>query len=670
MPKTYELQLEDYWRIIKRRRAVVIATFILITGTIFIHTVRTSPVYEATATIKIEKQPSPAEKETYWYSDFIETQMEVINSREVALEAATLAGLIQERMPKEKQEALLEQFRGVGTKKRGRTNVIDLSFSSNDPEKAAWTVNMVAKAYQSWSRKDHNEQAKTVREFLGKQLQETGEQLQAKEEALRKFKEDSPLGASISSYNDRLVDLELELNAMLEEYTYQHPDVVVHLAKIGNLKSKIGKYPELELEYSRLQREVANLQGIHSGLKGKYEDAKTEEAKNISGVTLLNIARVPTAPIAPNVSKTTTVGGVIALILGMLLAFVKENIDTSISTIEEVENFLQIPVLGVIPEMVSEKVPTKKMERLKGYLSLLSPRLFRRSSTHDVTDIQEVRKMVMLSGEAHHFAPTEGYKTLRTNILFAVGEKKGQVFEISSSGSREGKSLTSLNLSLTLAQNGHKTCLVSADLRRESICRLLGISKEPGLVDILTKDLPWQETIRTTTDFLLGEVNPDRFLQTMGIDNFYLLPSGRLPINPAEVLASKGLDKLFQQMRAQFDFVIVDTPPILPVADPSEIASKVDGVILVYQVGRTARGALKRATIQLANTGAKVLGVVLNNIKASEMRMSPTYYYYYKEYYDPEEKLVKERVKQKRVQRHWWQRFFATSSKQVPPPTP
>ncbi|MBI4223420.1 MAG: AAA family ATPase [Deltaproteobacteria bacterium] len=674
MPRTYELQLEDYWRIVKRRRVIVIATFVLITGAIFIHSAQTVPTYEAVTTIKIESQPGLAEKETYWYSDFIETQMEVIHSHEVGMEAATHAGLIKEGMSKEEKDAVIGPFMGVTTTKRGRTNIIDILATSSSPQEVAQIVNMVARGYQSWSKKDLNEQARTVREFLEKQLQETGDKLKDNEEALRLFKEESPLGASISSYNDRLVDLELELSTKLEEYTYQHPDVVELMAKIENLKARIGRYPELELEYNRLSREVTTLQGIYAGLKTKYEDAKTEEAKNVSGITILNIASVPEAPIAPDVARSTMVGGLIALILGILLAFVKENVDTSISTIEEVEDFLQIPVLGVIPEMVREENPEKKWERLKQYFSLISPRLFRRSSTRDVTDIQEVRKMVMLSGETHHFAPVEGYKTLRTNLLFAMGDKKGQVIEITSSGSREGKSLTSLNLSLTLAQNGHKTCLISADLRRESICRILGINKDPGLVDVLTKDMPWQEAIRSTTDFLLGEINPDRFMQTMGIDNFFLLPSGRLPINPAEVLATKSLDKLLHELRAHFDFVIVDTPPILPVADPSEIASRVDGVIIVYQVGRTARGALKRAKMQLANTGAKVLGVVLNNIKAAEMRMAPTYYYYYKEYYGPDEKLLRERIKRKREEKHWWDRFlpgaFKQESKKIPPPAP
>ncbi|MBI4124637.1 MAG: CpsD/CapB family tyrosine-protein kinase, partial [Deltaproteobacteria bacterium] len=160
---------------------------------------------------------------------------------------------------------------------------------------------------------------------------------------------------------------------------------------------------------------------------------------------------------------------------------------------------------------------------------------------------------------------------------------------------------------------------------------------------------------------LFGELEAEQIIQTLGIDNFYFITSGRTPPNPAELLSLTSMDELLQELRAHFDFVIIDAPPVLPVSDPSILAPKVDGVIMVYQVGKTARGALRRAKIQLTSAGAKILGVVLNNIKAAEMKMSPSYYYYYKEYYGSDENLVRERHKHKK-EKHWWQKMFSKAA--------
>ncbi|MDO8526134.1 MAG: polysaccharide biosynthesis tyrosine autokinase [Deltaproteobacteria bacterium] len=658
MPKTYELDLADYWRIIKRRKMIVLATFCVTTSAIWLHSSRIPPTYEAGATIKIDKPRTAATSDpttsSFDSSDFIETQMQVLNSHGVAYEAASLSGLFKEGMSAEEKNEIAGQFEGVSATRRGNTNIVDLSVTSGNPEEAALVVNMVAKGYQDWSLKDYNEQARQVREYVGSLLKENESKLNENEEKLRNFKQGSASSAVIGSYQSQLATLELKLSDLLEKYTPRHPEVMETQAQIASLRSRMGQNPQLEMEYNQINREIGTLQTISASLKQKYEEAKISEAQTVSGITILNLASVPDSPIAPDVQKNVTIGAVIALILGILLAFVKENVDTSISTIEEVEDFLQIPILGVIPEMVRPE--TQQMHW--SWSSLLKPfKTFQRSSGSDLFDIEKVRKLVVLHSDEHSFSALEAYKTLRTNVNFAIGQKKGQVLEITSAGAREGKSMTSLNLSLTLAQNGYKTCLVSADLRRETLSHIMGVAKEPGLVEILTKDIPWQDVVRKTTDFLVGELPPVRILKTMGIDNFYLITSGKLPQNPAELLSTDKMKTLLQDLRQNFDYTIIDTPPVLPVSDPSVIASQVDGVILVYQVGRTARGALKRAKVQLASTGANILGVVLNNIKAAEMKMAPTYYYY-KEYYGPDEELVREKHKRKHDEQPWWKKLF------------
>ena len=664
MPKTYELDLGDYWRIVKRRKVIVLGTFFIITAAIWIHTSRIPPTYKAAASVKVDKPRTAGTTDPtfdVWEgTDFFEAQMEVISTSGVAHEAASALGLIKEGMTEKEVGAIIEPFQGVIPSKRGNTNILDISVTTNDSKQAAMIVNAVAKGYQIWSLKDHNEQAKQVREYVWDLLKENEEKLRLKEVEVREFKEKNPIGASLGTFQSQVVDMEIKLSNLLEKYTDRHPEVTELRGQIENLKVRLAKFPELEMQFNKLTGELQSLNSIYGGLKQKYEDAKIAEAQTVSGITILDVASPPDSPIAPDLQKNVTIGAVISLILGILLAFVKENVDTSISTIEEVEDFLQVPILGVIPEMVHFTPPEKKWE-WRNWLKFLPFKAFQRSGGSDITAIEEVRKLIMLSGEEHQFSSLEAYKTLRTNVNFAVAQKKGQILEITSAGAREGKSLTALNLSLTLAQNGQKTCLVSGDLRRETVSRILGVNKEPGLVEILTKDIPWSDVIRKTTDLLVGELPPDRILQTMGIDNFYLLTSGRLPPNPAELLSLDKMRTLLTELRQNFDFVIIDTPPVLPVSDASVLGPQVDGVILVYQVGRTARGALKRAKVQMASTGANVFGVVLNNIKAAEMKMAPTYYYY-KEYYGPDEQLVRERHRKKSQGKSWWEKIFSRTA--------
>src|SRR3989338_2365482 len=459
MPKTYELDLGDYWRIVKRRKVIVLGTFFIITAAVWIHTSRIPPTYKAAASVKVDKPRTAGTTDPtfdVWEgTDFFEAQMEVISTSGGAHEAASALGLIKEGMTEKEVGAIIEPFQGVIPSKRGNTNILDISVTTNDSKQAAMIVNAVAKGYQIWSLKDHNEQAKQVREYVWDLLKENEEKLRLKEVEVREFKEKNPIGASLGTFQSQVVDMEIKLSNLLEKYTDRHPEVTELRGQIENLKVRLAKFPELEMQFNKLTGELQSLNSIYGGLKQKNE----------------------------------TIGAVISLILGILLAFVKENVDTSISTIEEVEDFLQVPILGVIPEMVHFTPPEKKWE-WRNWLKFLPFKAFQRSGGSDITAIEEVRKLIMLSGEEHQFSSLEAYKTLRTNVNFAVAQKKGQILEITSAGAREGKSLTALNLSLTLAQNGQKTCLVSGDLRRETVSRILGVNKEPGLVEILTKDIP------------------------------------------------------------------------------------------------------------------------------------------------------------------------------------
>jgi len=299
--------------------------------------------------------------------------------------------------------------------------------------------------------------------------------------------------------------------------------------------------------------------------------------------------------------------------LGVVLAFARESFDTSIGTIEGVEEFMQVPVLGVIPRF-NEK------EQLEAAAMELPP------NTKPET-ISLFSKLVCLYDEKSVIS--EGFRSLRTNIQFASSERQAKTFLFTSAGLGEGKTTTIVNLALTMAQDGKRVLLVDADLRRPFVHARLGLERTPGLAEVLIGGLPWRDAVRTVTDLMIGLLGVDRIVNTPGIDLLNVMTSGNLPHSPAEFINSPKFLEIIREMREEYDVVLFDTPPILPIADAVMMSSKVDGVILVYQVGRIGRSALKRAKFLVDHAQGKVLGMVLTNVRAE---ITPEYGYYRYEY--------------------------------------
>jgi polysaccharide biosynthesis transport protein len=296
-----------------------------------------------------------------------------------------------------------------------------------------------------------------------------------------------------------------------------------------------------------------------------------------------------------------------------VLAFGRESFDTSIGTIEGVEEFLKVPVLGIIPqfdhkvlkdmaqEVLPPDTPSSVAESLSKLICLLDPRS-------------------VLS---------ESLRSLRTNIQFASLDRRVKSIIFTSAGLGEGKSTCVINLAITMAQEGMKVLLVDADLRKPIVHQRLGLDREPGLVDALLGTTSWRSYVRSATDLMLGTVGVDRFMNTPGLDNLHVLTCGSESGNPNEFLNINKIKALTAEMQEEYDIVLIDTPPILPVTDAVAFSSRVDGTILVYQVGRIGRNALKRAKFLLDHAQANVLGVVLTNVKSE---VTPEYGLYRYEY--------------------------------------
>jgi polysaccharide biosynthesis transport protein len=449
--------------------------------------------------------------------------------------------------------------------------------------------------------------------------------------------------ALLTILNQRLLDLIQERDILLINYTPDHPQVMEQQKKIDNVKSEMVRelkskvatlidretalqeqrshyrqrylgYPRAAIHMNRLEREVKVNTDLLATLKAKHQELLIKGAERIEEVSIIAPAMTPKKAInASNVTLNLMVGSLMGCFLGIVLAFGRESFDTSIGTIEGVEEFLKVPVLGIIPqfdhnalkdlaqEALPPETPASVAESLSKLICLLDPRS----------------------------VVSESLRSLRTNIQFASLDRKVKSIIFTSAGLGEGKSTCVINLAITMAQEGMKVLLVDADLRKPIVHQRLGIDREPGLVDALIGTTSWRSYIRSATDLMLGTVGVDRVMNTPGLDNLHVLTSGSESGNPNEFLNITKIKTLTSEMQEDYDIVLIDTPPILPVTDAVAFSSRVDGTILVYQVGRIGRNALKRAKFLLDHAQANVLGVVLTNVKSE---VTPEYGLYRYEY--------------------------------------
>ena len=368
-----------------------------------------------------------------------------------------------------------------------------------------------------------------------------------------------------------------------------------------------------------MQREVEVNRKLYSILRERLEEARIAEAEKVPDVSIVNPALLPTSPVNVRPKLYAFIGGMLGLLIGMVLSFVVESFDTSMGTIEDVEAALKIPVLGVVPSVAHGSAKSANLFQR-----------FRRSIFGRKNDREEEIRIRLIS----HYRPTspiaEAFRNIKTNLQLSPLRK---TFLITSSSAEEGKTTTLTNLGLVCAQDGFKTLLVSSDLRRPAIAESFGLDRKAGLCDFITGTAPLKDCLRSFSDIILAQPNIDDMLKDPGLSHLWILPSGSYPHNPTEILNSSEFSSLIQRLKQDFDVLLFDSPPILPVTDASILATKVDKVVLCYEIGRTSRDALIRAKTQLNSVNADIQGVVLNHIKQTvEAGTTYPYYYWYRYY--------------------------------------
>ncbi|MFZ5517051.1 MAG: GumC family protein [Candidatus Zhuqueibacterota bacterium] len=435
---------------------------------------------------------------------------------------------------------------------------------------------------------------------------------------------------------NRLADLFLQRDELLIHFKENHPDIQQLDKKIEEIFKNIRReltaqyeslvrsekileaeveksraayktLPRDGLELARLQRRVMLNEEIYTLLESKHQEALLQNSEKIQEAALVKPA-LRGYRVNPPASVWTTcfIGGLVGLILGLLGAFILESIDTSFETIEEVERSLNMAVVGIIPYYDSQILKERLRSEIKLNLSEQSLNIGAR----------------LISFFAPKSTLAESYRALRTNIHYLFKKNGMHSLLVTSATVGEGKTTTCANLAITMSQIGLKTLLVDCDLRRPFIHKMFGIEREPGLSNILINTAQWEDCIQTITDIMMGELNLDEVLLAPGMENLNILTAGTAPSTPSELINSAYMPELLTILKSHYDVVIIDSSPVLPAADATILASRVDGVLLVYQVGRTARGALRRTKIQLENVNANMMGIVINNFK---VELNPDY---------------------------------------------
>jgi capsular exopolysaccharide synthesis family protein len=399
------------------------------------------------------------------------------------------------------------------------------------------------------------------------------------------------------------IEVETELHAL-------RPKVDALKKLVDEYNIELNSLPDKSLKLARLMRSAQVDEKIYIMLQEKYQESRITEVGQLGNVRIIDPAKQPEFPVKPNKKLNFFLSIIIGLGLGVTIAFVMEYMDDSMRTIEDVEA-LGLPLIVTIPYI--------KPEQSNGVLG--------RFGVLDDKEAEAINERLVSHLRAK--SPiSEAYRTLRTNILFSIPDNPKHVIMVTSSGPKEGKSTSVSNLAITFSQMGTKTLLIDADLRRPMVHKLFNIDKQEGLTNVLVGRASLAATVHKVDE----------------LPNLDILTCGVIPPNPSELLGCIQMKRLLQRAKEKYGIILIDTPPVIAVTDPSVLSPIVDGVILVIRSGITQREAAVRAIEQLRRVEAPLLGVLLNDLKVNDMYGSYYYYYYYYYEGDGEHKKKKSKI--------------------------
>jgi capsular exopolysaccharide synthesis family protein len=356
---------------------------------------------------------------------------------------------------------------------------------------------------------------------------------------------------------------------------------------------------EAAINYHIIQQEIETNKGLLTNLLQRFKENEVTIASNANNISVVDFALAPDGPVGPNRMRTVMMALLLSLVMGVGLALFLEYLDDTVHSTSEVERLLHLPALAVIPS-----VGPATRRRVLGASSALQKR------NGNPADNPEL--LMNVDGRS---ALAEAYRHLRTSVLLSTAGRSPRALLVTSSLPGEGKTTTAVNTAISLAQTGASVCIIDADMRRPRLRAIFGLNGGAGLSSILSSEMDEAEMLKIVEHDEVSGLN--------------ILTSGPIPPNPAELLGSAQMRRLIAALQAAYTHVVVDSPPITSFTDGVLVSTMVDGVLLVVHGGKSSRHVVRRSRQLLHDVGAKIFGVVLNNVDAR----SQDYYYYRQQYY-------------------------------------
>jgi len=663
---------------------------LIVTAAAAVFVWRATPVYRASATLLAktdDPQMSPREELPLVAQALrldggrsVETQKRLVKSWPVVSQALRKMG---DKTPVE------EVMKRVKVSTFKDMDIIEVAVEDTDPARSARLANEIASSYITHSQLAARESAYTAKEFVKGQLGKVQKELAAAEERLRAFKRShaiaslpdetkakidafATLKASaeqseaevgpararvqrlealvggqperqlasqvvernpvIDKLAENVADLEAQQAGVLAEYTEEHAaaksiaarlavarqkleaeavrvpkteesalnpvrqklleslclakaDSLVAEKKAANLKALVANQerelavlPDDQLALARLERDVTTAERLYASLTQKYEEFRLAEAMRLATARLVEPAVRPIHPVKPRKLLTLSFALMMGLLVGIALASLKDRVDDSIASADEIADLSGLSVLGRVPDL-GKDAPA------------------------------------IVADASRHSAAAEAYRILRTNLRFSAVDSDVRTVLVTSALAREGKTTVALNLAAALAAEGKKVVLVEGDMRRPTLASRTLTKPQVGLSELLVDHRPVEDALTASA-----------------IEGLEIITSGRVPPNPSELLASNSMRQLLATLRERCDMVIIDSPPLCPLADAAILSSFADATLLITAIGVTRRGALDHSLSLLANAKARIIGTVINRVRRSAGGYRRYYYYDYHYY--------------------------------------